>query len=303
MRIYKRVILLLILCCLAATGCRQKKEAEEIQIYYLNPEGTALTAEGYNWKSEETADRIDEVLERLRKPQDTVKCTPAVPSDVLVTDSRIEGNRLDLYFSREYGLLDKPEEVLLRAAVVKSLTQIDEVYLVRFYVEGEPLKNSHGDVIGYMRNDDFAQNTGAALNSYQQEEVTLYFADVSGTSLVKTEVSLRYNSYMTIEKAIVEQLIKGPDSDGRFAVIPAETKLLGVLIKDDICYVNLNEGFLAELPSVNPELTVYSMVNSIIEGGNCSQVQISINGDPDVSLNENLALNKPFEENTEIVEE
>lgn len=303
MRTHRRVILLLILCCLAATGCRQKKEAEDIQIYYLNPEGTALTAEGYNWKSEETEDRIDEVLERLRKPKDTVKCTPAVPSDVLVTDCRIEENRLDLYFSREYGLLDKPEEVLLRAAVVKSLTQIDEVYLVRFYVEGEPLKNSHGDVIGYMRNDDFAQNTGVALNSYQQEKVTLYFADVSGTSLVKTEVSLRYNSYMTIEKAIVEQLIKGPDSDGRFAVIPAETKLLGVLIKDDICYVNLNEGFLAELPSVSPELTVYSMVNSIIEGGNCSQVQISINGNPDVSLNENLALNKPLEENTEIVEE
>ena len=67
--------------------------------------------------------------------------------------------------------------------------------------------------------------------------------------------------------------------------------------------MNLNEGFLAGLPSVDPELTVYSIVNSIIEGGNCSQVQISINGDPNVSLNETFALDNPFEKNFEIVEE
>ena len=120
---------------------------------------------------------------------------------------------------------------------------------------------------------------------------------------MKTEVVLRYNSYMTLEKAIVEQLIKGPEIEGRLAVIPAETKLLSVLIKDDICYVNLNEGFLAKTPITSPELAVYSLVNSIIEGGNCSQVQISINGDPDVKLEGEFALDKPFERNMEIVEE
>ena len=158
-------------------------------------------------------------------------------------------------------------------------------------------------MIGYMRSDDFVQNTGAALNSYQQEDVILYFADASGTRLIKKQVSMRYNSYMTLEKAIVERLIKGPESEGSFAAIPADTKLLSVSIKDDICYVNLNEGFLAGLPSVDPELTVYSIVNSIIEGGNCSQVQISINGDPNVSLNDTFALDNPFEKNFEIVEE
>lgn len=303
MKAYLRFFFLFVFCFLAATGCSRKEETGDIQIYYLNSEGTALRAESYNWKSDQGSERIVEVLERLRKPGDTVKCKSAIPGDVLVTDYQTEENRLDLYFSQEYGLLNKTEEVLLRAAVVESLTQIDEVYLIQFYVNGKPLENNHGETVGYMRSDDFVQNTGTALNSYQQAEAALYFANPSGTKLVKTEVTLRYNSYMTMEKAIVEQLIKGPEAEGRIAVIPAETKLLSVLIKDDICYVNLNEGFLAKASQANPELAVYSLVNSIIEGGNCSQVQISINGDPDVKIGGDFALDKPFKKNIEIMEE
>lgn len=302
MKAYVNIFFLFVICRFSAAGCMQKEETGDIQVYYLNTEGTALATESYSWKSDQISERIEEVLKRLRKPKDTVKCTSAIPADVLVTDYQIEGNRLDLYFSQEYELLNKSEEVLLRAAVVESMTQIDEVYLIQFYVKGKPLENNHGEAVGYMRKDDFVQNTGTALNSYQQENVTLYFADSSGSGLVKTEVALRYNSYMTLEKAIVEQLIKGPETEGRLAVIPAETKLLSVLIKDDICYVNLNEGFLAKTSFASPELAVYSLVNSIIEGGNCSQVQISINGDPDVKLEGEFALDKPFEKNMKIVE-
>lgn len=303
MKRYRSWILFLAVCCLTAAGCGKKDDTADMEVYYLNTEGTALTTEGYEWKSEETMEQIDEVLKRLRKPRDTVKCTSAIPADVLVTDYQLKGNCLELYFSQEYELLDKPEEVLLRAAVVESLTQVEPVFLVCFYVNGEPLKDRRGDVVGYMRSDDFVQNTGAALNSYQQEEVTLYYADETGNSLVETKMSLRYNSYMTMEKAIVEQLIKDPEVEGRRAVIPAQTKLLGVSVKDNICYVNLNEGFLAQMPLVKPELKVYALVNSVIEGGNCSQVQISINGDPEVALEGGLSLKKPFQENKTMVEE
>lgn len=303
MKRYRRGILLLAVCCLAAAGCRKKDDTADVEVYYLNTEGTALTTEGYNWKSAKPGEQVDEVLKKLRKPQDAVKCTSAIPADVLIMDYQLEGNCLELYFSQEYGLLDKPSEVLLRAAVVESLAQVDTVSLVCFYVNGEPLKDSHGVEVGYMRSDDFVQNTGTALNSYQQEEVTLYYSDETGNSLEKTRVSLRYNSYMTKEKAIVEQLIKEPEEEGKRAVIPAETKLLGVSIKDNICYVNLNEGFLADIPSIKPELKVYALVNSVIGGGNCRQVQISINGDTEIALEGGISLEKPFQENKTIVEE
>ncbi|MDO4313554.1 MAG: GerMN domain-containing protein [Eubacteriales bacterium] len=303
MRRFYRIFVLLAAFSLLASGCRKKEETADARIYYLTTEGNALTTEGYNWKSDQVMDRIDEVMKKLKKPEDTVACTSVIPSDVLITDYNLEDDRLEISFSQEYELLDRTKEVLLRAAVVKSLTQIEGVDFVQFRVAGELLRDGHGDVVGYMQGEDFVQNTGAALNSYQREDVTLYYVDSTGEQLVRSEVSLRYNSYMTIEKAIVERLINGPDEEGIRATIPPQTKLLGVAVKGDICYVNLDEGFLAEPFSVKPELEVYSLVNSVIAGGNCRQVQISVNGDTNISFRGQIDFSKPFEENMKIVEE
>lgn len=300
---YYRVCIAVAVFCLLAAGCGKKSGDGDVRIYYLNTEGNALASEGYDWKSDQTEDQIDEVLEKLRKPEDTVACTSVIPADVLVTDCVLDDDKLDISFSQEYELLSKPAEVLLRAAVIKSLTQIEGVDFVRFHVGGELLKDGHGNTIGYMQGDDFAQNTGAALNSYQQADVKLFYVNEAGDSLVRTDVSLRYNSYMTIEKAIIERLISGLDEDGIQTVIPPQTKLLGVSIKNGICYVNLNEGFLTNPGMADPELIVYSLVNSVIAGGNCNQVQISVNGDTNVLFQGQVDLSKPFGKNMEIVEE
>ncbi len=288
---------------LFVAGCKKDTHTEDVQIYYQNTEGTGLVTEGHDWGTGDIDGRIRDVLEWLKKPEDTVRCTSVIPGDVIITEYQLEQNNLDIFFSQEYELLGKTAEVLLRAAVVKSLTQIEGVDFVRFHVNGELLKDGHGNMIGYMQSEDFAQNTGEALNSYQREEVTLYYADAGSPALVEERISLRYNSYMTIEKAVIGQLMEEPEETGVQSAIPPETKLLGVSVKDGICYVNMNEGFLAELPLITPEQTVYSLVNSIIEGGNCKQVQILINGDTNVQLRGEIDLSKPFEKNVEIVEE
>ena len=57
-----------------------------------------------------------------------------------------------------------------------------------------------------------------------------------------------------------------------------DTVLLGVSVKDDVCYVNFDNGFL-NMTDIQPEVTIYSIVNSIIRGGSASKVQILVNGD------------------------
>ena len=53
---------------------------------------------------------------------------------------------------------------------------------------------------------------------------------------------------------------------------------------------------------VEPNLMVYSLVNSIIEGGNASQVQILINGEANVKYQETIDFSQPFSRNLEVVE-
>lgn len=104
----------------------------------------------------------------MKNPEQSVDCKSAIPSDVEVIDFTLEDGRLDLHFNEAYRKMQKTEELLCRAAVVQSLTQIADVNLVKFYVGDETLTRSDGTEVGYMREEDFLQNAGASLHSYQE---------------------------------------------------------------------------------------------------------------------------------------
>ena len=111
-----------------------------------------------------------------------------------------------------------------------------------------------------------------------------------------------YNTNIAMEKIILEQLIAGPKNNKGYATINPDTKILSVVIKDSVCYVNLNETFLTQVYSVSPEVVLYSIVNSLCELSNVEKVQISIDGDTSVIFRETLPLNIAYEENWEILE-
>ena len=48
---------------------------------------------------------------------------------------------------------------------------------------------------------------------------------------------------------------------------------------------------------------IYSIVNSVIDGGNVSEVQISINGDSSIVYQESIKLDEPLSRNQEMIKE
>ena len=161
--------------------------------------------------------------------------------------------------------------------------------------------NPHGlqDENHYTTAHDMALIAQAA---YQNETFLLYYGNKKGTRLVKEKVNVRYSSSVSREKALVEQLIKGPDSDNESAVLPEGTKVLSVSVKDHICYVNLDAGFLDTTNVMNPEVPVYAIVNSIVDGSAISRVQILIDGKTDITYMGKINLEKPLSRNPNIVE-
>ena len=213
-----------------------------------------------------------------------------------------ESKNLTVDFNRAYQKLSVTEEIVLRASVVQSLGQIDGVDTVLFTIEGEPLEDQNGQEIGYMQPSDFVQNTGSSLHAYQNETFLLYYGNKKGTRLVKEKVNVNYSSTVSRETALVEQLIKGPYSYNESAVLPEGTKVLSVSVKDHICYVNLDAGFLDTTNVMNPEVPVYAIVNSIVDGSAISRVQILIDGKTDITYMGKINLEKPLSRNPNIVE-
>lgn len=293
-----------LLCICILSGCERKKEPEPgmYRIYYLDTEETRLVDEYYAPETEGVEGRIEEVLEYLEGKPDNVEYKSVFVGGVEVEDWELRETKLSLTFNQAYKDLEAASELLLRAAVVQSLVQIEGVDYISFYIDGNPLLDKSGDEIGYMRAEDFVQNTGSSLHSYQTAKLKLYFANDKGDKLEAEETSVRYNSNMSVEKLVVEQLLKGPSDSKHRAVIPAGTKVLGVSVKDNVCYVNFDEVFLNVTEQVNPRATVYAIVNSIIDNGETARVQILVNGEIGITYQESIDLSKPFSREPDMVE-
>ncbi len=285
-------------------GCSGDDKGTAMNIYYLNPEGYALVQEEYLRKAKDKTAAVEEVLRMLQQPKDIKDFQSTIPSSVKIKKYRLNDQILELTFNEEYMELTKSSEVLLRAAVVQTLVQIPEVKYVSFYVEDEPLKSQSGNAIGMMCAEDFVQNTGSSLKSYQETDLKLYFADKEGTKLtLEKRTQIHYNINTSIEKMVVEQLMKGASSDKRSATIPSTVKLLGVSVKDGICYVNFDSSFLTDGYNQKPEVAIYSIVNSVIANGNVTKVQILVDGSNDVKFKGTVDLSEPLEWKADLIEE
>ena len=87
-----------------------------------------------------------------------------------------------------------------------------------------------------------------------------------------------------------------------YDTLPANTKILSVSTKDQICYVNFDQELMNMKSNVKPEILIYSIVNSIVESGTAGQVQISINGESDIRFGQSVPLDQPLSRNLDLVE-
>ncbi len=294
-----------LLCLVGLTGCNKKKDvsASPYKIYYLNPEQTGLVEEAYTGETDDPEKAAEEILACLKKGSEGIQEQSVIPDGVDIEDIILEDEKLTLYFNAAYNDMDMVQEVLCRAALVRSLTQINGIDLVGFYVDGEPLTNDKGREYGYFQSDDFVQNTGQSIHSFEETNLVLYFANGDGNKLTAQTVSVKYNSNVAFEKVIVEQLMRGPLGSDLKETIPKGTKLLSVSIKDGICYLNFDEGLRKIVSGVTPEVVIYSIVNSVIESGAVNKVQISINGDSNIMYQESISLSEPLSRNLDLLEE
>ena len=305
MKRMKYIFICLIFGMLVLTGCQKNDEkiVEGTGVFFLNTEGTGLVKEAYRIKGTNTEEQIKELLMELQKETDCIDFVSVIPVGVEIEKWELRGSKLDLYFSVAYNDMDEASEILLRAAIVQTMTQIKDVEYVAFYAAGQPVTDQKGNEIGYQSEEDFVQNIGSSLHSYQKVELDLYFANKENSKLAKETVTVRYNSNMSVEKLIVEELIDGTSSQKLQETFSPKTKILGVSVKDGICYVNFDEGFLTSATGVDPTLTIYSVVNSIVEGGNATKVQFLVNGEANVMYQDTIDLSQPFSRNLDIIEE
>lgn len=289
-------------------GCGRKGQEEtasepEYKIYYVNKSGTRVVSESCHPESIKKEELLTELLAMLQTDSDNLDYRKAIPSEVTVTSAYISEDQAHVVFDNAYSGLSRMNEILGRAAVVRTLTQIDGVEYVSFYVGEQPLMDALNQPVGRMRASDFIDDLGGDITDYQKAVLTLYFANEAGDKLREETREVVYRNTASMERQVVEQLIKGPKEAGNFAVLPGDTKLLTISTRDGICYVNLDASFMTGSVNTNEVVPIYAIVNSLVELPAVNKVQISINGETSRKYRELVSLDALFERNLDILEE
>ena len=285
-----RAALLAVCCTLGLAACGKDDGAGENawQVYYVSSAETKVEQHA----QEKTAETPDAQLQELRE----YKAPLAMGFQVLSAERDGETLRLDV--DSAYLALSPTTEVLVRAAIVRTLTQMEDLNYVEITVEGKQLYDNLGRPVGWMSADQFIDNDGNEINTYELARVKLYFAGEDGLSLTAAYREKYYSTSMQLERFVVEELIAGPSGqvEGLYPVINPNTKVLNVTTRDGICYVNLDDNFLTVVNNVPTEISVYAIVNSLAELSNINKVQILINGEVPASLSSTA-----YERNLDIV--
>lgn len=306
----KRIIcfcLSVMLACVMLTSCKNDSMNNEdtITLNFINNDVTKLIPKDYELKGdkEDVSALIEEVLYELSLFPEDRSYIPPLNQGFVVESFEVNEGKLVLNLSSQYSDLDRASEILTRASLVKTLTQLDGINYIQFKVGGLVLMDSTGNPIGVLSSDSFIDNESSQINQMAETSIKLYFANDEGNRLLGVTRTLTYNTNVSVEKLVVEQLIAGPSPELSevYPTINPETGLLNVTVKDGICYVNFNNTFLTQPYNVTAETTIYSIVNSLIELPGVNKVQISIDGDSTITYKETISLTTPFERNLDML--
>ena len=300
--------IMVLLCCMLAvllTGCGEGETMakNEYVIYCVDKQENYIAGEVRELSGGSDKELLLQMFSALKKEPENQDYKSAIPGSVALKSYSFSEESLTLDFSAEYNQMPPTLEVLVRAAIVRTLCQINGVSYVSFNVEGEALVNVSGMPVGFMTADQFVDNAGNEINAYEKATLTLYFADETGTYLKAHTVERVYNSNISMDRLVVEELIAGPEEGEEGGpTLSGDIKIISVTTRDGTCYVNLDESFLTSQVNVTPEVVVYSIVNSLVELPAINKVQISIDGNTNLVYMEVVPLSQVFERNLEIID-
>lgn len=145
--------------------------------------------------------------------------------------------------------------------------------------------------------DPVAAGLTQLLNTFTQEEseasqvvanapadertqtVELIFANAEGTKLVQESREIPYT--LSLGRETLRQWLLGPAENGSLKrTVNASTALKDINIKDGVATVDLSRGFLELNGSINAQLALYSLVNTMCQFSTVNQVVLLIDGKP-----------------------
>lgn len=300
--------ILTVFILLLTSGCTQSGSGNSItktkvNLYFIEGNANKIGSEQQEVSYTDEKDLPELVLNQLLKGPTSSDLKPVIPKDTILLGCSFSGDdTIVANFSTEYLSSANVDEVMARYTIVQTLCELPGISNVIILVDGKNLEDTDGKQIGKLSKDDIVLDTSSTEK--KSTTVKLYFSDEQAQYLVPEERSVITNDSDSIEKVVVNELLKGPqDTQNTVRTIPLGTKLLSVEVNDGTCFVNFSQEFISKHSggSAGEEMTVYSIVNSLTEIPEVKKVVFLIEGQK-VDVFISMIFNEPFARDPSLIQ-
>ena len=161
----KKQLLFFFLCIFMAvlTGCQSDKtdisKSEDdkfVRVYFTNEEGNDLVyEERREVEGKDNQSKVDDMIDRMLEEPEEEDHYVAIPNEVVINNVVARNNVVNIDFAVGYESMDKAKDVICRAAIVRTLVQINGIDYVEFSIGGKTMMDSDNTPIGSLTADSF----------------------------------------------------------------------------------------------------------------------------------------------------
>lgn len=145
----KLLFAVLLLSGLLLAGCQKREtplqeDESEYQVYYMNQAVTKLIAQPYRTRTTGTEELIGELMESLTHVPADLEAQSVLSDKVVYQGCRQDDTVLYLFFDNNYTSMNACQEILCRAALARTLTQVAGIEYISIYSGDQPLLERSG---------------------------------------------------------------------------------------------------------------------------------------------------------------
>lgn len=155
------------------------------------------------------------------------------------------------------------------------------IALLFFFKPTNSNKNISNEIVEYTPQEEFSDN------EVRKTIISLYFKNIETNSLIAEAKCIDVKDLSKDPYTyLINLLITGPESEKLESAIPEGTKVNSCTLKGNTLYVDLSKEFIDNAPSGIEEesMIIYSIVNTLTELNEVTNVKFLINGEENKSF-------------------
>ncbi len=271
----KKLLTFLCALCLLLAGCTPGADAE-VRLYFPDAAGEEIKEETRKVKTEGSL--LETAVRALLEGPEKAGNTRIIPAETTLLDVKTTGTVAEINLSAAFDTGTTQMRLLSRYTLIYTACSVPDVQKVKLLVEGKPLLSlKDGSVLGALGMADVSL---AGPGSGEQMLLTLYFPDTSAAYLVPEPRQITLMEGETAERAIINEILRGPSSSHLAPALSEDTAVLSAETRAGICFVNMNEAFLRDNTGDKKKerAALYAVVNSLCALPEIQEVRFLVEG-------------------------